>query len=251
MITGDPQAFGAAPVRSAAPTHAPSPPPGRSRMWMLIGAVAVVTLLVALVWPRSKDHPLAVVPTTAPSADLTVSVSTNDPPAPDTRPVVALEGRPAPAAAAPDGSTLVLRLTVLPSQVPIGTPVFVRLEGNLARVSPTIAALVWLDRSVDDGWETVAWIAQDAPGHQVAQDVGTGLDTGPSPDAITIPAGDAFGVDLDRFAPGSYRVCRYVPLASTPTDGTATNGTATYGNGTDVSAPIDNPVYLCTPITLT
>ena len=147
------------------------------------------------------------------------------------RPAAPLEGRSAPTPL--DLSSIGLRLSVFPLQVPFGTPVSVRLEGDLTRVGPTLAALVWVDRSVDNGWQTAAWVAQAAPGFQVMQNVGTS-DAGPSPDAITIPAGDAFGVNLDGLAAGTYRVCRYVAIAAT-----------------DVTVPTDNPVYLCVPVNLT
>jgi hypothetical protein len=202
---------------------------------MVVGAVVVVALAIALVWPRDQRHPIAVTTTTTPVIVTTpgsaVSVSTFVLPPITSRPESFLQGRPAPTAADPTSSGL--GLEVLPLQVPFGTPVSVSLRADFTQVAPTLAALVWLDRSVNDGWQTVAWIAQVAPGQQVAQDVGTGIDTGPSPDAITIPAGDAFGVNLDRFPEGSYRLCRYVPL-----------------HAHDGTLPPDNPAYVCAPVNL-
>jgi hypothetical protein len=239
MITGDPRAFGAAPVMSSGSTPSPASD-GRSRVWIMVGAVVVVALIVALVWPRSTHHPLATTTTTTSAIDTppssTAASGLARTPFATERPFDPLPGRPAPTPL--NGSGIGLRLSVFPLQVPFGTPVSVRLEGDLSKVGPTLAALVWVDRSVDNGWQTAAWVAQTAPGFQEIENVTT-RDAGPSPDAITIPTGDEFGVNLDGLAAGTYRVCRYVPLAVTEV--TAADG----------SLPIDNPVYLCAPITLT
>jgi hypothetical protein len=208
---------------------------------MVIGAVVVAALVVVLVWPRSTHRPLVATTTTTPAivtpSGSTVPGTAFPPQIATARPAAPIEGRPSPTPL--DLSSIGLRLSVFPLQVPFGTPVSVRLEGDLTRVGPTLAALVWVDRSVDNGWQTAAWVAQAAPGFQVMENVGTRIDAGPSPDAITIPAGDAFGVNLDGLAAGTYRVCRYVPL--TANDVSANAGTV----------PTDNPVYLCAPITLT
>jgi hypothetical protein len=202
---------------------------------MVVGVVVVVALAIALVWPRDEHHPIAATTTTTPAVvtppGSTVSGTAFPPQIVNGRPLAPLEGRPAPTPL--DLSTLGLRLSVFPLQVPFGTPVSVRLEGDLTLIGPTLAALVWVDRSVDGGWQTAAWVAQAAPGVQVMQNVGTRIDAGPSPDAITISASDAFGVNLDGLAAGTYRVCKYVPLTVTAN-----------------TLPVDNPVYLCAPVNL-
>jgi hypothetical protein len=207
---------------------------------MIVGGLAVVALAVALVWPRSTRNPLAAATTTTSAIDTPPSSTAASglvrTPFPTGRPFAPLPGRPAPTPL--DLTSVGLRLSVLPAEAAYGTPVSVRLDGDLAKVSPTLAALVWVDRSVDNGWQTAAWIAQTAPGLQEMENV-TARDAGPSPDAITIPAGDTFGVNLDGLAAGTYRVCRYVPLR------------ADAFVSSDATVPIDNPVYLCAPITLT
>jgi hypothetical protein len=216
MITGDPRAFGAA----ALSTPSPKPPVrSRSRVWFVLGGVAVVALAVALVWPRSS--PSALTPST--TTTTTTRVATK------VAPPTTLPGRVAPTPVT--GSHI--GLSVEPSTAALRQYVTVRLTGDLISVSPTVAAVVWIDQLVVDQWRTIAWFALVADDAQISGFVSADGE-GPGPDAIFVPAADGIDFNVDRLKTGTYRICRYVPVHAA--------GSSTL--------PDPSPIYVCGPLVI-
>jgi hypothetical protein len=224
MITGDPRAFGAAPdVASSAPPPSEPSPSSRHRAWLVVGAVAAVALAIALVWPRATRSPLTAATTVPSDTAATEPIITNPS-------VTTLPGRDAPRAV----DDVHLGLSVTPAIAVAGQPVTVRLSGDLTHVSPTMAAIVWIDQQVAPGqFRTIAWIAQVGPGRQLESAV-TEDGLSPGPDAIFLRSDQPFGVDVDALPKGRYRMCRYVPVHTSDTS----------------TEPVADTIYICTSLAI-
>jgi hypothetical protein len=120
---------------------------------------------------------------------------------------------------------------VEPSTVVLGTPVVMQLGGDLSGVASPISAVAWVDEQVSGAWRTIYWMARSSHTTQEGGDVSNDLFE-PSPDAVTFEADQPVQFDVDALVPGSYRMCRYVPLL--------TRGTT--------SLPSPNPAYVCAPL---
>ena len=164
--------------------------------------LVVATLAVA--WPRSSGSPHSFV--TAPTT---------------------IPGRDAPVPSAGVG----FALTVEPSPVVLGTPVVVQLRGDLSGVSSPIAAVAWVDEQVSGVWRTIEWMARSPGAAQAGGDISNDL-TERSPDAVTFAADQPVRFDVDALNPGTYRLCRYVPLRA---------------DGASI-VPSSNPAYVCAPM---
>jgi hypothetical protein len=206
VIDADPAAFG------ANPPEAVTTPRRRRRAVAstLVAAAVVVVLVIAVVWPGHERAPAVATTTTV---EVTVAASLPS-------------GRPA----ALSVSDLELSLSVQPAEVPSGSIVTMRLEGDLTIVPTRVAAVAWVDHLTSTGWRTVYWMARSSDFVQEVRPVSDDHPE-PGPDAVMIPAAESMEFFADGIVPGSYRVCRFVPLRPDPVS----------------NLPTD-PVYLCAPL---